>query len=662
MICEVCRVGLKSIWDPRNPRRIGPIKDFPDLLYRQYPKAEGDDVDQVLENYYKLCEPERYVFGHHADYDSLARSKEQSCVVCKEFSYLNDCDDVNPEFEARGYYSVFTVELSAAASPRSMLVYTGEILEQFTHDLILHDSDDHLNPAITSSTSDDETWTLVQEWLGSCAQTHYSCSNQTVEGFTPTRLLELDTSGPEKLFRLVNGCETRPAEPYVTLSHCWGSGPAEEKLRLLTTSECILRDGLPVSDLPRLFRDAFAIVERLSVRYIWIDRLCIIQNSDDDWAAEAATMHTVYQNGLLNIAALGANDDRDGCFFERDPLLVAPTVVNLSPPGESSSLSQLYRFAGEDEAWRATFEGEPLLSRAWVLQERVLTARNLYFGRRQVFWECCEATRCETVPRRDLVPPSIPKAPRSADGEPVRRAWKRLIDSADTTPSGRSRYLGEWPSTVRRYCQCSLTFSRDKLVALSGLAKDMGARLRGGADENERDSYLAGLWRDTMPQSLLWKPKLQGRRPSSYRAPSWSWASIDGDIEFPRAGLAHTSWHATVVAAQTTPRGGDVTGELVGGSAVLSTPLCVVRGIKAVKTYHGERKTHSIKSFHHPDTGADMEFECRTAYIQFDTDDFYDEVAVLLFRSDLNKQYSALEICGLAVIQVDKTGSFHRLG
>lgn len=234
-------------------------------------------------------------------------------------------------------------------------------------------ADDFLNAAITHSTSDAVTWSLVQEWLGECIKTHRSCSSQAIEDFTPTRLLELDTSGPEQVFRLIDGSSIGLTEPYMTLSHCWGSGSAKKKLRLLTTNDCILRNGLPVSSLPRLFRDAFEIVERLGGRYIWIDRLCIIQDSTEDWESEAATMQTVYQNGFLNIAALGARDDQDGCFFERDPRLVAPTIIDLSPPntGPSSSLLSpstspplLYRFEAEDESWRSAFAGEPLLGRA----------------------------------------------------------------------------------------------------------------------------------------------------------------------------------------------------------------------------------------------------------------------------------------------------------
>lgn len=296
----------------------------------------------------------------------------------------------------------------------------------------------------------------------------------------------------------------------------------------------------------------------------------------------------------------------------------------------------------------------------WVLQERILAARNLYFGRRQVFWECGEASRCETVPRgRDLVRPSlpsIPRAPESEDGEPVRSTWKSLIDGPRDRGSG-------WHSVVRRYCECSLTFPTDKLVALSGLAKDMSGRLlqeRGSSKGS--DAYLAGLWRDTMPQSLMWKTKTPGTWPHLYRAPSWSWASVDGDIEFPSPS-SNWTWYPDIISARTIPRGMDVTGELAGGHITLSSPLCIARGIKIGKTCYDEREFCHIKSFHHPDTGKEFEFGCRGSFVHFDTRNYYEEVTVILFNWERCEQFSSMAARGLAITPIDKLHScFRRVG
>lgn len=457
--------------------------------------------------------------------------------------------------------------------------------------------------------------------------------------------------GAEKIFNLVGRAEFDTGERYITLSHCWGPGPAWEKLRLLDSTKDQLRNGLPVSVLPKTFRHAFEIIERLNVRYLWIDRLCIVQDSAEDWQAEASTMQSIYRHGLLNIAALGAADDQAGCFFDRDPAAVAPTIINLSP--NEGDVPSFYRFDAEREAWRKDFEGEPLLSRAWVLQERVLSTRNLYFGRKQVFWECFETNCCETVPGNRLGTYQPPRSPESN-----KHAWKSLIDPGRT---GSGSLVTDWPDAVQTYSQCNLSFSSDKLVALSGLAKRMGESMRVERGPGH-DNYLAGLWGHTMPQSLLWRPKAHGHHITPYRAPSWSWASLDGDIVFPATNRFR--WHVDVLRAETTPRGNDMTSELIGGILALRGYVCMARGFKRLQTRATERETYSIGSFYHPEADNSIVFGRRRAYLQFDTPNVsYSTVTILIFNSRVRKAFSFIEVHALALVFTDQSPhSYRRVG
>ena len=490
---------------------------------------------------------------------------------------------------------------------------------------------------------------------------HRSCAGHAVEGFMPTRLLELTKFAyrGEQRFRLVNSAALRPGMPYVTLSHCWGKGPPEKKLRLIKSTERLLRNGLPVSRLPRLFRDAVEIAGRLGVHYLWIDRLCIVQDSDEDWHSEAATMQTVYRNGFLNIAALGASDDRDGCFFERDPRWVAPTVLNLGPPS-SEAAPLLYRFEAEDKnGWRPTFEGEPLLSRAWVLQERVLSARTLYFGRWQVFWECHEANRCETDPRRNLLQPSaarIPRTPQLPGVKPVKEqsSWKVLIET-------RGDHSGTWRTIVQSYSNCSLTFPSDKLIALSGLARDMSIMRKREGVSLQDNTYLAGDWRGNMPECLVWKMLTPGRRPMTYRAPSWSWASVDGFVV--HRGMHHDgACLVDVLDAQTVPQGKDAMAGVVDGSIDLCGPLCVLADIKAVKRFPQDREYHLFRTFHDPDTRSRLNISS-IARVDFDTTECYDEVTIVMFSCHSNIEWDHAETRGLALVPVHgNTSHFRRVG
>lgn len=81
---------------------------------------------------------------------------------------------------------------------------------------------------------------------------------------------------------------------------------------------------------------------------------------------------------------------------------------------------------------------------------------------------------------------------------------------------------------MREYSRGKLTYPADKLPALSGLARDFRRRLD--------DEYVAGLWKGDLHLALLWHTQGEVSYPSEYRAPSWSWASVDGAVAYPGFG------------------------------------------------------------------------------------------------------------------------------
>ncbi|KDN69744.1 putative heterokaryon incompatibility protein [Colletotrichum sublineola] len=213
--------------------------------------------------------------------------------------------------------------------------------------------------------------------------------------YLPSRLIKLET--PET-FRLVQGTECPVGTRYVALSYCWGTKPVDSLLRLLQSTAKSLYLEQPVDILPKTFRHALEIIQRFEIRYIWIDRLCIFQDSAEDWQKEASTMQSVHRNAYIGISALEASDDDGGCFFERDPSKVTTTVVSfkLKEDGEEKA----FRSDREKRwSWRHLFESEPVVQRSWVVQERLLAPRTLHFGSKQVFWECREASCSETQPQ-----------------------------------------------------------------------------------------------------------------------------------------------------------------------------------------------------------------------------------------------------------------------
>jgi len=112
---------------------------------------------------------------------------------------------------------------------------------------------------------------IIHDWIYSCLTTHSLCSQ--VPSALPTRVLDLSEETP----RLVDGDNTEAQ--YISLSHCWGGVP------LLTTTVATLekwKNGIPLSSFPATFADAISLTKKLNIRYLWIDSLCIIQDSVEE--------------------------------------------------------------------------------------------------------------------------------------------------------------------------------------------------------------------------------------------------------------------------------------------------------------------------------------------------------------------------------------------
>ncbi|KAF2648074.1 HET-domain-containing protein [Lophiostoma macrostomum CBS 122681] len=440
---------------------------------------------------------------------------------------------------------------------------------------------------LESSTNGPNTRKLVKKWVDGCSEHHQHCGNTREPGFFPTRLIAIQGNNQHKTFRLIKGTTCTPGSLYCTLSHCWGSHkPVENKLRLLQTTADQLAQEQSIDVLPRTFRDAIEVALRFGANLLWIDSLCIYQDSADDWRAEAATMQQVYKNSHLSISALGAEDDDAGLFFDRDPAQVGLTVVLLKSSQDDSP--RPYRFELEKGwAWRLSWSPEPIISRGWVVQERLLPARVLHFGSKQVFWECREQNACEVHPE------TVYCSQRDDESDEARRLraiersnwkphlWKQLLDAPDRR-SVEDPYLQlfvDWNAILHTYSEAKLTVPTDKLVALSGLAKDMKQALDVIRPGNHR--YLAGLWEEQLREGLCWSVNDRETRPSGYRAPSWSFAAIDGRTTFPMIPPAeqHQMWMVDECSASTELLGTDDTAEVSGGELTLRGRIgCVYLG------------------------------------------------------------------------------------
>ena len=153
-------------------------------------------------------------------------------------------------------------------------------------------------------------------------------------------------------------------------------------------------DGMEISQVPKSLRDALKVAAKLKVHYLWIDSLCIIQDSTEDWQREAILMSDMYTNSWCNIAATKALDGRDGCFAERTLLDISQCVIEAKWDLQPSQTNVCWI----PDIWDYAVDNQKLLQRTWVTQEMILSPRVLHFSEHQMFWECLELRACETFP------------------------------------------------------------------------------------------------------------------------------------------------------------------------------------------------------------------------------------------------------------------------
>lgn len=199
----------------------------------------------------------------------------------------------------------------------------------------------------------------------------------------PTRLIELGNrdSGSARLYETQEGDTMK----YIALSHPWGIPP---HFCTYTSNVERYKQKIDCNELPATFNHAVIITRELGVRYLWIDSICIIQGSDGDFNKEAKRMEDVFSSAYLVLAASSATGQNDGFLKKREDREYLTFTRDRLPP------FYVCRFV--DDFNRDVLEG-PLNKRGWVLQERALAHRTIYFTNKQTYWECGGGVRCETL-------------------------------------------------------------------------------------------------------------------------------------------------------------------------------------------------------------------------------------------------------------------------
>ncbi|PVH81772.1 HET-domain-containing protein [Cadophora sp. DSE1049] len=452
----------------------------------------------------------------------------------------------------------------------------------------------------------------AKEWLSNCLDEHPGCQSSDPD-FVPHRLLDLSWKGFARLVNL-----TKPA-PYVCLSYCWGSDLTDIVITVTDNLKAHY-DKIRISSLPQTVQDAITVCEKLDLRYLWVDALCIIQRNEEDWKRESSQMAHIYKNCLFTIAAKEPDSCKKGFLgpqryrehqLRRNLRIQVPAflggpvngiLVWTVPETVSKELS-------EDMALDRLFDSATmpksvaecsLDTRGWCLQESILPNRILSFDGIEIAWECVQAYRCEcdghfhSKNNSGVLEDSQLKNRLERGFDPLYRiAVKPERDPLRAIRARRFDYHEKWAGLVEDYSKRNLTRGSDKLVAISGLAK-LFLAASSLANNGIQDRYYAGLWERHFVLGLAWAVDLlmlqstnrhQHTRYEDFCAPTWSWASIDGPVQYWRSSN-EVKWkygtvpksYIEVKAINCVPGlASDHTGSITSAFAELTGPLVEVQ-------------------------------------------------------------------------------------
>ncbi|EPE26495.1 hypothetical protein GLAREA_02408 [Glarea lozoyensis ATCC 20868] len=440
---------------------------------------------------------------------------------------------------------------------------------------------------IPPNLANDDTFSRARSWLHECRFTHIRSKSSPSKPRMPTRVIEVGNDGDLEVRLFEPGTPTY--EDYITLSYCWGPPPSFKTLISNIESH---KKSMVVSKLPQTMQDAIIVTRALGLRYIWIDAICIIQDSPEDKIRELTVMGNIYHHSTLTVAAVSAAAVGDGFLRTKQPSAVELPYLC---PDESKGTVQL-TLQRTVELWKET-----IYTRGWCLQESLLSGRMLLFTDTEVLWSCQDEPfkqpegthiiydaaspehmrypfrRLSEAIFSDNQPPasSVPTRNKSiSDENQLEQETAQLTLHPQTSkaadPKAHDFFL-EWSYLVSNYSYRNLSFVSDRLPALAGVAEKF-------QNAWGHPPYYAGLWPAHFISLLSWRHDLHliGEsltRPSPCGSPSWSWSSVEGPIKFefkwgfePKAKVPA----AEFIECFTEPKESAVPlGEVVSGYAVL---------------------------------------------------------------------------------------------
>ncbi|KAF6822225.1 tol protein-like protein [Colletotrichum plurivorum] len=296
---------------------------------------------------------------------------------------------------------------------------------------------------------------------------------------------------------------------YTALSYVWGIAPQKLVLRKFNCDELHQSRSLQ-GRVSQTIEDAFQFTRSLGIQYIWVDAICIIQDSDEDKGVQIGKMASIYACSLLTIIAAGSGDAHAGLPGISRPRGGSQETVTIRKPGSMEEISLLTALKPPDKDFAAhPTAGTTWSTRGWTLQERALTRRAVIFLEEQLLWACCIAQFSEET---------------SSEAPIARVTWNSLQQSEYYLNSGFQNLMGSdsendqmWlrlSQLVLDYTQRNLTVQGDSYDAFSAI-------LQQAQDLSGEQFLCTGL--TTREVTFL-------KRKRKVPFPSWSWVGWQGAV------------------------------------------------------------------------------------------------------------------------------------
>jgi hypothetical protein len=371
---------------------------------------------------------------------------------------------------------------------------------------------------IKHSSRSEADFLLCRKWIRKCNRRHNHIDSYVAR--LPTRVVDVEDNLDSNFVRLRTTNE-RERGIYIALSHRWQVNTP----KAMTDNINDWKNGMKLDILPQTYQDAIHLTRKLGIRFLWIDSLCILQDTLEDWETESGKMESVFASAYCTIAASPASAAHGN--FRQDV--------------EEGELSQ----------------------RGWILQERALSRRIIHLTGEQIYWECgsvilSKATSKGMNPKDILGSSEFPKLALPNDP----KAGPAIFQDMFT-----------------RYSRLGLTVDSDRPAAISGLEWRLMTYYHTTSFYGIVKSFFGEslLWQrsgdkwmepliDFKDEALLWS--INGKR-----VPSWSWMAYKGEIKYGNTCIDDLSWNTDFSFRYIHPQG------------FLSAPLVRISSKCRIKLY-----------------------------------------------------------------------------